>query len=84
MHGEPTARPPSPKPKTYSAEVAAVGRHADRATTDLARVVGAAVSAGITVDDEVFEAVALLASWSSWLKGLALGTELAARNRDSS
>jgi len=43
------------------------------ATIDLARAVGAAASAGITIDDEVTIAVTTLTSWAAWLGRRAIG-----------
>jgi hypothetical protein len=85
MRDEPI-RPPDQPPshRTYGAEVYAVGLQAEQVSIDLARVVGAAASAGVVIDDEVTIAVATLTSWSAWLRSLAIGTELAARTRGSS
>jgi len=57
---EPT-RPPDPD------ELHAVAAAAERAATGLARVVGRAAGAGITIDDEIVECVATVTSWASWV-----------------
>jgi len=57
------------------AELHAVAVAAERAATGLARVVGRAAGAGITIDDEIVVAVATLTSWSSWLAARAAAAE---------
>lgn len=49
----------------------ALAAQAEQIRTDLARLVGAVSIAGITIDAEVYQAVALLTSWSSWIQDLA-------------
>jgi hypothetical protein len=44
-----------------------LAERASGVATELARVVGAAAEAGITIDPEIAEATALLTSWSAWL-----------------
>jgi hypothetical protein len=49
------------------AELHAVAAAAERAATGLARAVGRAAGAGITIDDEIVVAVATITSWASWV-----------------
>jgi len=63
-----TARP-------ATAELHAVALAAEQATTDLARAVGRAASAGVIIDDEVQIAVATLTSWSAWLAARAAAAD---------
>ncbi len=49
------------------AELHAVSVQVEQAVADVIRAVGRAASAGIIIDDEIAEAVAVVTSWAAWV-----------------